>query len=183
MTHHPVNRSSSSTGRGFPAPSRAVLHNPSSSWINPCPGLVPFLPHSATAAEAAAAAERHQTLVAVSCRHDAAAARAAALHQLTRHMCHAWLLLYGCCCLMLLPSLLAWLRVPTGELLLPCFAVSLPAGVCEHLLLSCCTCCVITEKQHMHLVGMKYQTIHGFYFMFVCDPSWNMCPLCSWSSP
>jgi hypothetical protein len=62
--------------------------------------------------------------VAVAARHDAAAARAAALHQLTCHMCHAWLLLYGCCCLMLLPSLLAWLQVPAGEVLLCC------AGLC-----------------------------------------------------
>lgn len=48
-------------------------------------------------------------------RHDAAAARAVALHQLTCHMCHAWTLLYGCCWLMLLPSLLAWLQLPLGQ--------------------------------------------------------------------
>jgi TPP-dependent indolepyruvate ferredoxin oxidoreductase alpha subunit len=53
-------------------------------------------------------------LVRVSPRVDAAGARALALHQLTCHMCHAWLLLYGCCCLMLLPSLLAWAKLPLG---------------------------------------------------------------------
>jgi hypothetical protein len=53
-------------------------------------------------------------LVRVAPRVDAAGARALALHQLTCHMCHAWLLLYGCCCLMLLPSLLAWVQLPPG---------------------------------------------------------------------
>eukprot|EP00879_Flechtneria_rotunda_P005600 GHRR01005895.1.p1 GENE.GHRR01005895.1~~GHRR01005895.1.p1 ORF type:complete len:2085 (+),score=824.97 GHRR01005895.1:229-6483(+) len=51
-------------------------------------------------------------LVPVALRHDAAAARARALHQLSCHMCHAWTVLYGCCCLMLLPSLLAWAQLP-----------------------------------------------------------------------
>jgi hypothetical protein len=30
-------------------------------------------------------------------------------------MCHAWLLLYCCCFWMLLPSLLAWIKLPIGK--------------------------------------------------------------------
>jgi hypothetical protein len=59
--------------------------------------------------------QQQQRLVQVAPRVDSMGARALALHQLTCHMCHAWLLLYCCCFWMLLPSLLAWAKLPFGK--------------------------------------------------------------------
>jgi hypothetical protein len=65
-------------------------------------------------------------------------------------MCHAWTLLYGCCWLMLLPSLLAWLQLPLGE----SDAIALPADISLHMvnhrqawILRCVLCLLIDELQ------------------------------------
>jgi hypothetical protein len=81
-------------------------------------------------------------VLAVATRHDAAAARGVALHQLTCHMCHAWTLLYGCCWLMLLPSLLAWLQLPLGEspVLKPCLEALHFFRVTNQSCLGCSSC-------------------------------------------
>ncbi|KAF8059109.1 BST1 [Scenedesmus sp. PABB004] len=76
-------------------------------------------PRAVPAAAGAAGGQPH-----VAARHDAAAVRALALHQLSCHMVHAWALLYGSAALMLAPSLLAWARTPLGAR-----ALSHPADV------------------------------------------------------